>query len=217
MKLEACILTSPRPTSTFYETLHSMKAAGFIMPHVMDGLPGGGVSSSRNASLATLEIMSQVVERYPFDMLLIVNDDVIFSLYTYKYLCEMVYPHSDSSLYSIYTPSGYSTSHKVGVTWNLERKNHLLVGGIAYIYPRSVVKRILLTMDPKTVQYGFDREIGGWARDHGHKIWYHEPSLVQHIGMGGNSSLGHTFGDKIGRASTFKGDRNDYSSSSYEK
>jgi len=204
MQIEACILTSPRPTQTFYETLHSITLAGFVMPHAMDGLPEGENSSSRNASLATLEIMRQMLDRYLFDMLLIPNDDVIFSRGCYNYLANMTFPEIHKSVYSLYTPSAYSQSHKPGKVWNLERKDLLLVGGIAYLFPRAVARRILQTMDPAEIKYGFDRELGTWARNHGHYVWYHEPSLVQHIGMDGNSALKHTFGDTIGRASTFE-------------
>ncbi len=50
-----------------------------------------------------------------------------------------------------------------------------------------------------------DARVGQWARAAGRTVWYHTPSLVQHLGSG-NSALGDPAVNDLRRAVDFIGE-----------
>lgn len=211
MRFEVCILTAPRPAPTFYRTLHSLRETGFDMPFVCDGAPVGNDEGVKQNGRAYLTILYRMATLYKdWDMLLVVDDDTVFCKGVCEYLQHVEFPELNKSVYSLYVPSVYSKVHSHSKTWWPEDRGYFLAGGIAFLYPRVAVERILNDLTLDKIQWGFDRELGTWARANKFTVWHHEPSLAQHTGMDDSSLTGgdgkSCYGNDIGLASTFVGE-----------
>jgi hypothetical protein len=126
------------------------------------------------------------------DALLIVEDDAVFCRGLREYLDANLWPEDPEkiALCSAYSPTPYNEPKDVPNGWHEEKRGMYLVGSLCWAIPRASAEAIARDLAYAThAVKSIDVRIGMWAADIGRSVWYHKPSLVQHIGNG-NSALG---------------------------
>ncbi len=188
MKIIAAVTTAERPTPTLPRCLASLKEAGFADPLVLD-------DTTRSGSWPNfLRAISDLLARDPdSDALLVCQDDAVFCAGLAEFLSTNLWPADDAAICSPYCPTGYGQPTP---GWHEEKRGWYLVGAVCWVIRPSAARLILRASDelsqwgPKAHHHRLtDARIGRWAEQAGWSIWYHRPSLVQHLGCE-NSSLG---------------------------
>lgn len=192
MNLMPTILTSSRPSPTLSRTIASMKRAGWEFPHVFDGTPLDGKTCAKGCTAGNIGLME--IARWirdGADGLLVVEDDVVFCRGAREYLDQSPWPEDPTKIavVSPYCNEAYSKQPATNGRWHLENRGLYLAGSQAWIYPFCNLPGIIEYL--KQSEWGVDRAVGEYAALHGLSVWYHTPSLADHIGRGGNSAVGY--------------------------
>ena len=183
MRWDVAMITAPRPTRTIERSLHSLYDSGFPCDLVQEDTDESGSWPTWFAALSSL-LESDA------DALLIVEDDAIFCKGLRGYLESTLWPDSECALCSAYSCGKYTERPNMSPGWSQMNNGHFLVGSLCWAIPRKSAEAI--RDDLYYSRFGrrnIDLRIGLWALDTGRSVWYHKPSLVQHIGSG-NSALG---------------------------
>jgi hypothetical protein len=212
MNILPVVLTSPRPQSTLLRTLGSLKRAGWPLVRVFDGTPAQGNTCPIGCTVGNVALMESVIsEGLCCDALLIVEDDVVFCRGVREYLESMTWP-SDPEKIVLCSPycneaySGHDKPYGANGRWHREIRGLYLAGSQAWMYPLRILPRVIEAI--KTSEFGVDRAVGAFAGNN-LEVWYHTPSLAQHIGVGGNSAVGYVDCGTIYHSSTFVGENFD--------
>ncbi len=196
------VLTAPRPIPTLGRTLASLQRAGWsdALAWRNAGLPPGeGNLCAWRDRLAFL--LKEVPDA---DAYLLAEDDVVFCLGLRSYLQRALWPEEPSkiALCGVFTPEAYS-SDEVG--WHQQNRGYYLVAAQAWIMPPAAARAALVDLASVHSPYQADRIVGDWAARTNRNVWYHSPSLAQHIGVG-NSALGDTLAGPLRSACDFIGE-----------
>jgi len=193
MNFSVAVLTAPRPQSTLARTLKSLEAGGFNNPVIFDGSPPPGKPTSiSGCTAAYIALFRQELQHLRGDGLLVFEDDVVVCRGLREYLESIPWPEEQVNkiaMVSPYCPTAYSNYATFG-RWHREDQRVTLAGTQAHIYTRHIMQLIVNYLDP-TTNLGVDVLMGWLAQQQNMHIWYHVPSLVQHIGIC-NSSVGYT-------------------------
>lgn len=221
MTILPIVLTCPRPQPTLLRTLGSLKRAGWPLVRVFDGTPVEGRTNPKGCTAANVALMDAVLAEQPTeDAVLIVEDDVVFCRGLREYLEQMAWPiivnrpeiapRAGIALMSPYCPEAYGDHDKPFGTcgrWHEERRGLYLAGSQAWLYPTAVLPRIVEGI--RASEVGVDNAVGTYAEANLLAVWYHTPSLAQHIGVGGNSAVGYVDCGTIYHSATFVGEEFD--------
>jgi hypothetical protein len=197
MNFAVAVTTAPRPIPTLDRTLASLERAGFDEVRVVDDVLHDGAWSNWLFALRTL-----LAERPAADALLVCQDDIVCCRRLRTYLERTLWPGHPAALCSPYCPAPYRRSRQ---GWHQERRGWYLVGALCWAMPRPAAEAILRDLGRVEARSRIDARVGQWARRAGRSVWYHTPSLVQHIGNG-NSALGDTLENNLRRAADFVGE-----------
>ena len=203
MNVATTVLTAPRPVPTLKRAVDSLSAAGFAC----------GRWEDRNRSghfRAYMEALRHAVNREPeADAYFIVEDDVVFCRGLHLYLRRTLWPGpvEKIALCSPYCPKAYRQPKR---GWNDAQsgRGFYLAGSQAWIFPAAAARAVLAEVAPLKSIHNADWEIGKWAGATGRQVWYHTPSLAQHVGLG-NSALGDNIVSDIRLAADFVGEHED--------
>jgi len=136
------------------------------------------------------------------DAVLMVQDDARFCAGLRDYLERTLWPAREVALCSPYCPAPYQ---RAGAGWHEVRQGWYLVGAVCWAIHPQVARRIIEEMEGVTARQRIDAHVGQWAEKAGKSVWYHTPSLVQHVGLG-NSALGDPSVDPMRAAADFIGE-----------
>ena len=201
MRWAVGITTAPRPVSTLKGTLASLERAGFADVRVFDD--AGRRGAWPNWLVAVRTLLQQQGEA---DALLLCQDDAAFCRGLREYLDRTLWPSSEHrpgvALCSPYCPGPYRRKQH---GWHQQRRGWYLVGALCWAVPRRAAQAILQDLGSIEARSRIDARVGRWASETGRAVWYHSPSLVQHVGNG-NSALGDRLGGELRRATDFVGE-----------
>ncbi len=200
MNVATTVLTAPRPVSTLKRTVDSLSAAGFACGRWEDRNRSGHFREYMDA-------LRHAVNREPqADAYFIVEDDVVFCRGLRRYLRRTLWPGpvEKIGLCSPYCPKAYRQP-KRGWSDAQSRRGFYLAGSQAWIFSPAAARAVLAEVAPLKSIHNADWEIGKWAGATGRQVWYHTPSLAQHVGLG-NSALGDNTASDIRLAADFIGE-----------
>jgi len=179
MKWSVGVTTALRPKSTLEKTLASLRSAGWNKYRIFDDKTLSGVMP--NWLCAVRNLLSDGP-----DAIFICQDDVLFCNDLRQYLEKTIWPADNALICSPYTPHCHQTNstgwHEVAAGWHL-------VGALAWAMPARLAQAVLDGLEQIKETRHIDAHVGKWAKENGKSVWYHTPSLAQHIGLG-NSALG---------------------------
>jgi hypothetical protein len=119
-----------------------------------------------------------------------VQDDVVFCRGLRQYLEQTLWPAPKRiALCSPFTPAAYRQPRR---GWNIRwpPPERFLVAAQMWILPPESARAIVRDLSDVQAHKGIDGRIGAWANRTGRTIWYHTPSLAQHI-ADTNSAIGN--------------------------
>jgi GR25 family glycosyltransferase involved in LPS biosynthesis len=195
------VLTTARPTPTLDRTLASLEKAGWPEPIIYtDQPPSGHWPAWRAALRAAFNADTWA------DAFMVVEDDIVFCKGLRAYLSGCLWPEQPEriALVSPYCHAAYVSQQR---PWHMEGRGFYLAGSQCWIFPPASARTILTELADTPPEHYADWIIGEWAAKKALHVWYHCPSLAQHIGVG-NSTLGSPDGT-IFHADDFVGE--DYS------
>ncbi|MBN2476896.1 MAG: hypothetical protein JXB62_19975 [Pirellulales bacterium] len=210
MRIATVVLTAPRPKPTLARTLRSLEAAGRSRG---DGPTGGRcvrVYRDRESSghfRAYMAALHHAVQRdAAADAYFLVEDDVVVCRGLYAYLQRTLWPGPDEklALCSPYCPQAYRQKTR-GWSDAQSGRGLSLAGSQAWVFSAWSARAVLAEVAPLCTVHNADREIGAWAKATGRQVWYHTPSLGQHVGIR-NSSLGDDTLNSLRIAGDFPGE-----------
>jgi len=142
---------------------------------------------------AWLRALDLAMRRIPkADAYFIAEDDAVFCRGLRQYLERSLWPDKTGrlALCSPYTPGVYRVERR---GWNTQQRGFHLVAAVSWVLPSETARRVLEDLSPllqtADARRGADYLVGDWAERTGRSVWYHTPSLAQHIGLR-NSALG---------------------------
>ncbi|MHC4715337.1 MAG: hypothetical protein ACYS5V_00040 [Planctomycetota bacterium] len=183
MNFAVGMITAPRPEPTIDRCLASLRAAGFEHVSIFCDTTQSGSWPNWYRALTCLL-------HFPADTILLVEDDAVFCQGLREHLERTLWPAGNCALCSPYSPTPYNEHEDVPGGWHEENRGYHLVGSICWALPRESAQAIVRDLAyAKRATKSIDLRIGMWAADTGRSVWYHKPSLAQHIGSG-NSALG---------------------------
>jgi len=189
------VTTAPRPRATLGRTLDSLARAGFQRPAVFHDDRGRGAWSNWLYALGSLLLVDA-------DALLLVQDDAVFCRGLRRYLDRTLWPDGSIALCSPYSPGPYRQPRR---GWHQQQRGWGLVGALCWAIPRATAGDMLRDLGGVRATGRIDARLGKWAATAGRDVWYHTPSLVQHVGNG-NSALGDQAINDLRRAADFVGE-----------
>lgn len=191
------ITTAPRPRSTLKRTVASLRRAGWAQLHLFDDDRGAG--AWRN----WIDGLAKLIDRHPAaDAYMMVQDDAVFCRNLRSYLEYTLWPATDVVLCSPYCPTPYARPR---YGWHQERRGWGLVGAVCWVLPPDSARDIVNDLGRVAARSRIDARIGQWAKEVDRSVWYHAPSLVQHVGLG-NSALGDAGTGSLRMAADFLGE-----------
>jgi hypothetical protein len=199
---EVGVLTAPRPQPTLDRTLASLRRAGWSQVRVWRD---AGPRAGRGAFHPWLERLEFLLKKGPrADAYFLVEDDVVFCQGLRAYLERALWPDDASqiALCSVFTPEAYQVAQ---TGWHQESRDFHLVAAQAWIMPPTAARAALADLAGARWPYAADRVVGEWAAKTKRGVWYHTPSLAQHIGVG-NSALGDRLVSPLRTAADFIGE-----------
>jgi hypothetical protein len=136
----------------------------------------------------------------------VVEDDVVFCRGLHAYLQRTLWPGSVAkiALCSPYCPKAYRQLRS-GWDDSQSRRGLYLAGSQAWVFPAQAARAILSEVAPRKTTHNADWEIGRWADATDRRVWYHTPSLAQHVGLK-NSVLGDDSVSDLRHAADFIGE-----------
>ncbi len=185
MNIATVVLTAPRPKPTLDRTVASLDAAGFpAVSAFNDAAASGHFRAWMNA------LQWIVSTRGDADAYFVVEDDTVFCRGLQEYLQHTLWPGrvEHLALCSPYCPKAYRQPQP-GWDATQSGRGYFLAGSQAWILPARIATAVLAEVAPLNTENNAAWEIGRWAKAARKRVWYHTPSLVQHIGLG-NSALG---------------------------
>lgn len=204
MIIETLVLSCKRPNGeTLGRTLDSLKAAGFDPPLVYRDENQSGQFKAWLAAVDLLLLTSPQADAY-----FLVEDDVVFCKGLRVWLVKNLWPDDPAkiALCSPYSPEAYQIPVR---GWHREVRGLYLCSGQSWVVPPATLRRINtelhgLIHSPDKLRGG-DYIIGQWALDRGLGVWFHSPSLGQHIGIG-NGLCGGDVDSPLRKATDFVGE-----------
>jgi len=191
------LTTAPRPQPTFERTLASLRGAGWSDLDVFNDMGQSGAWPN------WIEGLGELIGRHPHaDAYVMVQDDAVFCRGLRSYLEHMLWPAADVALCSPYCPTPYKRDRG---GWHEENHGWNLIGAVCWVLPPESARAIVAELARVEARDRIDARIGRWAREAGRSVWYHTPSLVQHVGVG-NSALGDENTDSLRIAADFLGE-----------
>jgi len=193
------VLTAPRPMPTLDRTLASLARAGWRYALVACDDPPGGHFRAWTRALAAVRAVAPCADVY-----FVVEDDVVFCRDLRPYLEGCLWPDQPAriALCSVFTPAAY---RQATPGWHQQRRGFHLVASQAWILPCETVTELLGEFQDVRSAHNADWMVGDWAQRTHRSVWYHTPSLAQHIGLG-NSALGDNLISDLRVASDFVGE-----------
>ena len=199
MNWAVVVLTAPRPQPTLKRTLASLAAAGWPDVSVVRDEP------PRGHFAAWIDALTAVVAAEPrADAYFLVEDDVVFCRGLRAYLERRLWPAdpAEIALCSVFTPAAY---RQPTPGWHPQRRGHYLVASQAWILPPGAARAVLNDLKGVPSAHNADWMVGQWAEKANRSVWYHTPSLAQHVGLG-NSALGDNLISDLRVADDFPGE-----------
>ncbi len=197
MNFAVAVTTAPRPLPTLERTLASLERAGFDRVRVVGDVNRDGAWPNWLRAVRTL-----LAESAAADALLVCQDDIICCRHLREYLERTMWPDASVAVCSPYCPAPYRGDRQ---GWHQERRGWYLVGALCWAIPRAAAEAILCDLGHVESRNRIDARVGRWALQTRRSVWYHTPSLVQHIGNG-NSALGDKLENDLRRAVDFVGE-----------
>lgn len=185
MKWSIGITSAPRPTSTLERTVESIRRSGWVDTPIITSVDETAKGPWRNW-MDTLELL--VREQPKADIYAVFQDDVVLCRDLRRYAEATLWPENRKkiALCSPYCPTVHR-GRKRG--WNRLNAGWHLCGALTWFIPPEGARRILKNLKGIEAHSRIDARVGKWAQEAGKAIWYHTPSLAQHIGNR-NSALG---------------------------
>ena len=197
MNFGVAVTTAPRPVPTLKRTLMSLERGGFGEVRVVDDVRRDGAWPNWLRAVRTL-----LTERPAADALLVCQDDIVCCRRLREHLERILWPDGSVAVCSPYCPGPYCGDRQ---GWHQERRGWYLVGALCWAMPRAAAEAILDDIGSVEARNRIDARVGQWALETRRSVWYHTPSLVQHIGNG-NSALGDRLDNDLRRAVDFIGE-----------
>jgi len=206
---------APRPVATLQKSLNSLGKAGFTSGTIF-AEPGIGQLPFHLGGWEILRhphrrgawanwlcaIRHLLTQNRDAQALLLCQDDAVFCRGLREYLEGSLWPADDVAVCSPYCPTLYRSPQP---GWHREDHGWDLVGAVCWAIPRTAAEAILRDLGQVNAGRQIDARIGRWARQTGRSVWYHTPSLAQHIAPT-NSALGHNLHGSRRRAADFVGE-----------
>jgi len=213
------ITTAPRPAETLTRTMESLVDAGWdratIYAEPASPLPlvdpehwqtvqwprPLGCWKNWIAGLAHLRTSNPLADAY-----MMVQDDVVFCRGLRAYLEATLWPgNGPVGVCSPYSPEAYARDGRR--RWHRQDRGWYLVGALCWVIPPAAAGQFVGALGGKDFEHRIDARIGRWCGNHGRAVWYHTPSLAQHIGCR-VSALGDGLVTDLRRACDFIGRNN---------
>jgi hypothetical protein len=191
------VITAPRPVPTLERTKSSLRATGFSEFEVFEDTRRAGCWPT------WLDALKSLASRHPdATAYLMVEDDCIFCRDLPSYLEHSGWPSVNTAICSPYCPAPYR--RKVA-GWHRENHSWSLVSAVCWSIHPVAARKLITDLANLRSRSGTDAYVGRWAAQNGFDIWFHTPSLVQHIGNG-NSAAGHGQATSLREACDFIGE-----------
>ncbi|HUT09045.1 MAG TPA: hypothetical protein VMY42_00980 [Thermoguttaceae bacterium] len=211
------ITTAPRPRPTLERTMQALTDAGWDRYSIFaePGAPLPLVDPDRIRVYrrpATLDIwqnwitgLADLLAAYPeADAFFMLQDDVLLCRGLRDYLERVLWPADHRvGICSPYQPAPYLAEHP-GAGFYLQNRGWYLAGALTWIIPPATARSLLPTWANFEAERQLDARIGNWCLETGRSVWYHSPSLAQHLGLG-NSASGDESRHNLRRAGDFIG------------
>ena len=199
------LTTAPRPQPSLDRTLAGLRVAGWSDVRVFDDVEGIGAWQNWIGGLRSLIQYRPDAQAY-----LMVQDDALFCRNLRAYLEETLWPATGTALCSPYCPTPYRQPTS---GWHEEKHGWYLVGAVCWAIPPGTARQIVRQLGAIEAERQIDARIGQWALFSGRSVWYHTPSLVQHVGCG-NSALGDPLTISLRLAEDFVGENKQWKAES---
>ncbi len=193
------VTTAPREVPTLARCLESLRLAGWETPRLFVE-PGAEIP----AEFAHLPVTprSEALGEWPnwflslgelylrdpeADAYLMVQDDTVFCSGVRAFLEAELWPGDRVGLVSVYCPAPYAREE---AGWVKVAAGGGVVGALTFVFPNAAVRALLahpgIVDHRKTgARLGLDDTdgvVGRWAHAARFPVYYHSPSLAQHIG-----------------------------------
>lgn len=197
--------TADRPRPTLGRSLESFRGTGFDAPTVFYDTEKRGGAWNVHRALSTL------LETNPnADAFAVIEDDVVFARNIRMHLEKQLWPGDEENvcICSAFTPSWYLHDNE---RWWKSDQGELTYMSQFRIYHPAVARKLAEAM-PKSDDFSSgrrqtDRIVARWAERNGVGIYFHSPSLAQHIGTGNASYPGRTGRNyRLGQSRDFVGE-----------
>jgi len=197
MRWAVGVTTARRPLPTLQKTCTSLARAGFAGPRILDDVDRQGPWPN------WLRAVQALLREHPeAEALLICQDDIVLCRDLRQYLDRTLWPGPAVALCSPYCPGPYRQKRP---GWRRQQRGWALVGALCWALPRRAAEAVLEDLGEVAARSRIDARVGRWAAQTGRSVWYHSPSLVQHIGNR-NSALGDKLDTELRRAVDFIGE-----------
>lgn len=193
------VTTAPRATPTLETCLDSLAQAGWESPRLFiepdTEIPARFAHlprSDRDRPMGEwpnwLLGLNELVLRHPLaDAYMMVQDDTIFCRNVRAYLEDCLWPARRVGVISVYCPAPYSRSEP---GWHAVPNADGVMGALTFVFPNAAARQML--SHPMIANYRLrapmrglcmvDVLVGQWAAALHLPVFYHSPSLAQHIG-----------------------------------
>jgi len=182
--------------------MDSLRAAGFEPPMVHHD-DGRTKQAIRAWIPGVRELMSECPNASAY---FTVQDDVVLCRGVRDYLNTWPEDPAKIAICSPYSPAAYMAS---SIGWHKENRAHFLCSAQTWLIPAESLRRIVADLghlvESDAVLRGDDFLIGRWAHEKRLNVWFHTPSLGQHIGIG-NSAIGPECDCNLRQATDFVGE-----------
>lgn len=197
MQWTVAVTTAPRPVPTLEATLAGLARAGWQDIEVI-------ADTGRAGAWATwLKALGKSLARRPApDALLLCQDDAAFCRGLRDYLERTLWPNPQAALCSPYCPAVYRGPQR---GWHREDRGWQLIGAVCWAIPRAAAEAMFEALRRQKAEKHVDARVGRWAEQTRRSVWYHTPSLVQHI-ADANSTLGYAAQPDLRQAADFIGE-----------
>lgn len=203
MNLQTTIVTAPRKRPTLENTTRSLKDAGFSDLLTFHDTQTRGQFWAYYHALAALVDVHPVANAY-----LVAEDDVVFCRGTRRYLDETLWPEPPEKIgfCSLYRPGGPRAVGQRGWFQSRTRRGECCCQ--AWVYPAATARMLLndLRNECRPGVIGGDYIVSRWMAIKGLSVWFHGPSLAEHIAPARNSVVGNTRKTRVRTSRDFPGE-----------